>query len=93
MPEEEEELSPLMLGLSIVAALILLFVGLLLMDVARVSYTGLSGKVAAMVQKNLTKDGEPVWFEKSDKKKGGGDEDEEAADEESDEEPADEEEE
>lgn len=88
MPEEEEELSPLMLGLSIAAALILLFVGMLLMDVARVSYTGLSGKVAAMVQKNITKDGDPVWFEKGDKKKGGEEEEdeEEASEEESSEE-------
>jgi hypothetical protein len=77
MAEEEEEVSPLMLGLSIVAAVILLFVGMLLMDVARVSHTGLSGSFAAMVQKNLTDDGEPEWLEEGKKKAGGDDEEEE----------------
>ncbi|MHC4779712.1 MAG: hypothetical protein ACYTFG_14145 [Planctomycetota bacterium] len=90
LPPEEEEVSPLMLGVSIVAALILLFVGLLLMDVARVGKTGLSASVAAMVQKNLTDDGEPEWLGEGKKKSGGKeDEDEEA---EAEEEPEEEEE-
>jgi hypothetical protein len=75
VPEEEEEVSPLMLGVSIVAAVILLIVGLMFMDVARVSWTGLSGNMAAMVQKNFTDDGPPLWFEGADKKKGGDEED------------------
>ncbi|MHC5081682.1 MAG: hypothetical protein ACYTHN_21985 [Planctomycetota bacterium] len=76
MPEEEDEISPLMVGLAIVAALILLFIGLLFMDVAREKHTGFSGNVAAMVQKNFSKDGEPVWFTKE--KKGKAEEDDTA---------------
>jgi len=73
--DEDDEISPLMVGLSIAAAVILLFVGFLFMDVARVGFTGVSGGVASMVQKNFTDDGPPLWFEKSDKKKAGSDED------------------
>jgi hypothetical protein len=58
------------------------------MDVARNGFTGLSGSVASMVQKNFTDDGPPLWFEKSDKRKAGSDEDMEEEDElEEDEEP------
>jgi len=66
--EEEEDITAGMVAITIAASLILFLAGLFFVDILREKFNPISGKIASMVQKNLSDDGNPKWFTDRDKK-------------------------
>ena len=66
--EEEEDITAGMVAITIAASLILFLAGLFFVDILREKFNPISGKIASMVQKNLSDDGNPKWFSERDRK-------------------------
>ncbi len=67
-PVEVEDVTPAMLVLVLSASLILFLAGLFFIDILRVGFNPISGKIAAIVQGSFSGDGDAVWFKEREKK-------------------------